>query len=112
AGGGAGGDRDHRSGRRYLAGTRRGFHAKAFHSVGVVRQPLTESVLLSLCGGMAGIAVAYVGTKLVLRRAPPAEQRQPRTHPDRPGACHNKITCSTPPDGLDSSAVPPVPGSG
>lgn len=37
----------------------------------VVRQALTESILLSLCGGAAGVAVAYAGTQLVLRLAFP-----------------------------------------
>jgi predicted permease len=37
----------------------------------VVRQALTESVLLSLCGGAAGLAIAYAGTQLVLRLAFP-----------------------------------------
>ena len=32
----------------------------------MVRQALTESVLLGLMGGAAGIAVAYGGTRLVL----------------------------------------------
>jgi predicted permease len=38
----------------------------------VVRQALTESILLSLCGGAAGVAIAYAGTQLVLRLAFPA----------------------------------------
>ena len=33
----------------------------------VVRQALTENILLSLCGGTAGVAVAYAGTRLILR---------------------------------------------
>jgi len=37
----------------------------------VVRQALTESILLSLCGGAAGVAIAYAGTKLILRLAFP-----------------------------------------
>ena len=37
----------------------------------VVRQSLVESILLSFCGGAAGIAVAYVGTQLVLHLAFP-----------------------------------------
>jgi predicted permease len=37
----------------------------------VVRQGLTESIVLSLCGGTAGIAVAYIGTQLVLHLAFP-----------------------------------------
>ena len=38
----------------------------------VVRQALTESILLSLSGGAAGVAIAYGGTQLVLRLAFPA----------------------------------------
>ena len=37
----------------------------------LVRQALTESVLLSLAGGAAGLAVAYSGTRLILRFAFP-----------------------------------------
>jgi len=37
----------------------------------LVRQALTESVLLSLAGGAAGLAVAYAGTRLILRFAFP-----------------------------------------
>ena len=44
----------------------------------VVRQALTESVLLSLAGGAAGLAVAFAGTRLILHFAFP-------TLPGRPG---------------------------
>jgi predicted permease len=44
----------------------------------VVRQALTESALLSLLGGTAGVAIAYAGTQLILRLAFP-------TMPDRAG---------------------------
>jgi predicted permease len=35
----------------------------------LIRQALTESVVLALLGGIAGIAVAFVGTKVILRMA-------------------------------------------
>ena len=38
----------------------------------VVRQPLIESVLLSLCGGAAGLGIAFAGTSLILRFAFPS----------------------------------------
>src|SRR5256886_3062499 len=38
----------------------------------VVRQPLTESILLSLFGGAAGLAVAFAGTQLILHFAFPS----------------------------------------
>jgi predicted permease len=38
----------------------------------VVREPLLESILLSLFGGMAGLAVAFAGTRLILRFAFPS----------------------------------------
>src|SRR5437660_2561984 len=38
----------------------------------VVRQPLTESILLSLFGGAAGLAVAFAGTRLILHFAFPS----------------------------------------
>jgi predicted permease len=38
----------------------------------VVRQPLIESILLSLAGGAAGLAIAFVGTTLILRFAFPS----------------------------------------
>jgi predicted permease len=37
----------------------------------LVRQALTESILLSLAGGAAGLAVAFAGTRLILRFAFP-----------------------------------------
>ena len=38
----------------------------------VVRQALTESILLSVCGGIAGLAIAFGGTRLILHFAFPA----------------------------------------
>src|SRR5436309_6168446 len=38
----------------------------------VVRQALTESILLSLLGGIAGLAIAFAGTRLILHFAFPA----------------------------------------
>jgi predicted permease len=38
----------------------------------IVRQALTEAVLLSLCGGAAGLAVAFAGTRLILHFAFPS----------------------------------------
>jgi predicted permease len=38
----------------------------------VVRQPLTESILLSLLGGAAGLVIAFVGTRLILYFAFPS----------------------------------------
>jgi predicted permease len=38
----------------------------------VVRQPLIESMLLSLAGGVAGIAIAFVGTRVMLQFAFPS----------------------------------------
>ena len=38
----------------------------------VVRQPLIESILLSLCGGAAGVGIAFAGTRLILRFAFPS----------------------------------------
>jgi predicted permease len=39
----------------------------------LVRQALTESILLSLAGGLAGLVIAFAGTRLILRFAfPPA----------------------------------------
>jgi predicted permease len=37
----------------------------------ILRQPLTESILLSLFGGAAGVAIAFAGTRLILRFAFP-----------------------------------------
>ncbi len=40
----------------------------------LLRQPLTESLVLSILGGAAGLAVAFAGTRLILRFAfPPME---------------------------------------
>jgi predicted permease len=38
----------------------------------LVRQPLIESILLSLFGGVAGLAIAFAGTRLILRFAFPS----------------------------------------
>jgi predicted permease len=38
----------------------------------VVRQPLIESILLSLCGGVAGLGIAFAGTSLILHFAFPS----------------------------------------
>jgi predicted permease len=38
----------------------------------IVRQALTEAVLLSLCGGAAGLAIAFAGTRLILHFAFPS----------------------------------------
>jgi predicted permease len=38
----------------------------------IVRQALTESILLSLCGGAAGLAIAFAGTRLILHFAFPS----------------------------------------
>lgn len=40
---------------------------------GLVRQALTESVVLAVMGGMAGIAIAFVGTRVILQLAFPNE---------------------------------------
>ncbi len=40
-------------------------------ALGLVRQALTESLLLSLLGGAAGLAIAYAGTRLILHFAFP-----------------------------------------
>jgi len=40
----------------------------------VVRQPLIESILLALAGGGAGLAIAFAGTRLILRFAFPSVQ--------------------------------------
>jgi len=48
----------------------------------VVRQLLTEAALLFCAGGVAGIAVAYVGVKLLLRIAPPELPQLQDTHLD------------------------------
>ena len=43
----------------------------------IVRQLLTESILLAALGGLAGLAVAYAGTQMLLKLAFPGEQNVP-----------------------------------
>jgi macrolide transport system ATP-binding/permease protein len=43
----------------------------------IVRQLLTESVLLAVLGGLAGLAVAYAGTRMLLSLAFPGAQAMP-----------------------------------
>lgn len=47
------------------------------HAWRLVRQALTESILLSLAGGMAGLVVAFAGTHLILHFAFPSAQGAP-----------------------------------
>jgi macrolide transport system ATP-binding/permease protein len=43
----------------------------------IVRQLLTESLVLSVMGGLAGLAVAYAGTRMLLLMAFPGDQNVP-----------------------------------
>ena len=43
----------------------------------IVRQLITESIVLSIIGGMAGLAVAYAGTRMLLAMAFPGAQNIP-----------------------------------
>jgi macrolide transport system ATP-binding/permease protein len=43
----------------------------------LIRQLLTESILLSVMGGLAGLAVAYAGTQMLLRLAFPGDENVP-----------------------------------
>ena len=43
----------------------------------IIRQLLTESILLAGLGGLAGLAVAYAGTRVLLRLAFPGMQHVP-----------------------------------
>jgi len=45
--------------------------------VQLIRQMLTESVLLAVVGGLAGLAVAYAGTRIILALAFPQAQHLP-----------------------------------
>jgi putative ABC transport system permease protein len=50
----------------------------------LVRQTLTESLLLAAAGALAGLAVAYAGTRLLVRFGPPAIPRLDETSVDTP----------------------------
>jgi predicted permease len=51
----------------------------------IIRQILTESVLLSVLGGIAGLAVAWVGSRAILALAFPEAHNMPvQTHPSWP----------------------------
>jgi macrolide transport system ATP-binding/permease protein len=43
----------------------------------LIRQLLTESILLSVMGGVAGLAVAFAGTQMLLRMAFPGDENVP-----------------------------------
>ena len=43
----------------------------------IVRQLLTESIVLSIIGGMAGLIIAYAGTRMLLAMAFPGAQNIP-----------------------------------
>ena len=47
----------------------------------LVRQALTESILLSLLGGAAGLAIAFAGTSLILHSRSPSKRHDRRTDP-------------------------------
>jgi predicted permease len=53
----------------------------------VIRQPLIESILLSLCGGAAGLGIAFAGTRLLLYF----------TFPPQPGLAEIPISASPSP---------------
>ena len=50
----------------------------------LVRQTLTESLLLAVAGALAGLAVAHAGTRLLVRLGPPAIPRLDQTSVDTP----------------------------
>jgi putative ABC transport system permease protein len=50
----------------------------------LVRQTLTESLLLAAAGALAGLAVAHAGTRLLVRFGPPAIPRLDQTSVDTP----------------------------
>ena len=50
----------------------------------LVRQTLTESLLLAVAGALAGLAVAHAGTRLLVRFGPPAIPRLDQTSVDTP----------------------------
>ena len=56
----------------------------------LVRQALTESILLSLFGGAAGLAIAFAGTRLILHFAFPSS---PRIRPACPSARRPPCRC-------------------